>query len=58
MIEHNIKYQSIFKRIVKPTTKTIKISNEAHKTLIEIGGKSETFSDIIMRITESYKKKK
>jgi predicted CopG family antitoxin len=36
--------------------RTIKITDEVHKALIEIGGKSETFSDVIMRLIEYYKK--
>jgi predicted CopG family antitoxin len=36
--------------------RTIKISDEVHRSLIEIGGKAETFDDIIKRLVEFYRK--
>lgn len=36
--------------------RTIKISDEVHKSLIEIGGKAETFDDVIKRLVEFYRK--
>jgi predicted CopG family antitoxin len=36
--------------------KTVKINDEAHKLLIDVGSKSETFSDVIIRVVEHYKK--
>jgi predicted CopG family antitoxin len=39
-----------------PMVRTIKISDDTHKLLIEIGGKSETFDDVIRRLIDSYQK--
>jgi hypothetical protein len=36
--------------------RTIKITDEVHKQLMEVGGKSETFSDVILRLLDYYKK--
>ena len=36
--------------------KTIKITDEIHNALVEIGTKSETFSDVISKCVEAYKK--
>jgi predicted CopG family antitoxin len=35
--------------------RTIKISDEVHKSLVEIGGKAETFDDVIKRLVEFYR---
>jgi hypothetical protein len=43
-------------KLVARMGKTIKITDEAHKALIELGGKSETFADVIMKLVEYYKK--
>jgi predicted CopG family antitoxin len=37
-------------------TRMIKITDEVHKALLELGSKSETFSDIIQRLIEDHKK--
>ncbi len=37
--------------------RTIKISDEVHKMLIEIDGKPETFSHIIKRLAEEHHKR-
>jgi predicted CopG family antitoxin len=39
-----------------PMARTIKISDETHKSLMSIGGKGETFDDVIKRLIDSYKK--
>ena len=39
-----------------PMEKMIKISNDVHKSLKELGSKDETFSDIIKRLIEEHKK--
>jgi predicted CopG family antitoxin len=36
--------------------RTIKITDDVHKMLLELGAKSETFSDIIKRVSEYYRK--
>lgn len=40
-----------------PKLKTIKIREEVHKKLVEFGKKGETFSDIIEKMIDNYKKK-
>lgn len=40
---------------MKPKLKTIKIKEETHKKLVEIGKKGETFSDIIKRLVDKLK---
>lgn len=37
-------------------TKTIRVSNEVHSRLDSLGKRGETFSDIIDRLIEDYKK--
>ena len=41
---------------MEPKVKTIKIREDTHKKLVEIGKKEETFSDIIDRIIKEIKK--
>jgi predicted CopG family antitoxin len=41
---------------MKPKLKTIKIREEPHKKLTEIGKKGETFSDVIERLIKEYEK--
>jgi len=40
---------------MKPKLKTIKIREEVHNKLIEMGSKGETFSDIIERLIKNKK---
>ena len=42
---------------MKPKLKTIKIKEEVHEKLIQLGRKNETFSDIIERIIKDHEKK-
>ena len=35
--------------------RTIKIADEVHEGLMEVGGKSESFSDVVARLLECYK---
>ena len=42
---------------MKPKLKTIKIREETHSKLVELGKKGETFSDIIERIIKDHEKK-
>jgi hypothetical protein len=56
---YTFRYQNLLGISVKAMPRmdrTIKITDEVHKALIEIGGKSETFSDVIMRLIEYYRK--
>lgn len=41
---------------MKPKLKTVKIKEEIHTKLVELGKKGETFSDIIKRLIELNKK--
>lgn len=34
--------------------RTIKISEEVHKRLVKVGGKSESFSDVVSRLLDCY----
>jgi predicted CopG family antitoxin len=38
--------------------KTVKITDEAHNLLNEVGLRGETFSEIIVRLVEHYKRTK
>jgi hypothetical protein len=38
--------------------KIIKVSPETHKKLLKLGGKSETFDQIINRLIDAYEEKK
>ena len=42
---------------MKPKLKTIKIKEDTHKKLSDIGKKGETFSDIIESLIKNLKKK-
>jgi len=40
-----------------PKLKTVKIREEVHSKLIELGKKGESFSDVIEKLVRNYKKK-
>lgn len=42
---------------MKPKLKTVKIREDIHKKLVELGKKGETFSEVIERLIKKYGKK-
>ena len=43
---------------IKYMVKTIRINDNLHSQLGELGSKNETYEDVIQRLLDSYKKKK